>query len=151
MIKITTKGHYGIRLMVNLALHYRSSGDAVILKQVAEEESLSLRYLEQIIIPLRIAGLVKSIRGAGGGYSLSRKPGEINVRDVLYAVEGNLNLVECNEDDTFCDRTSTCATYEVWKGATSRLRDYFGRLTLQDALEIGERKAAALKQKNKTG
>ena len=79
MIKLSTKGRYGTRLMLNLAQHYNGGKDAIILKSVSEEEEISIRYLEQIIIPLKIGKLVKSIRGAGGGYTLARKPGQIKL------------------------------------------------------------------------
>jgi len=149
MIKLSTKGRYGTRLMVNLARHYKNSNEATILKNVAEEEGISIRYLEQIIIPLKINRLVKSIRGAGGGYILARKPTEIKICDILHALEGSCSLVECIEDETFCDRIKTCGTHEIWKEATELLRNYFEKMTLQDALEICDKKIAAAKKKTK--
>ena len=74
MIRLSTKGRYGTRLMLNLATRYRVDGDAIILKSISDEEGISIRYLEQIIIPLKINKLVKSIRGAGGGYTLAKDP-----------------------------------------------------------------------------
>jgi len=149
MVKLSTKGRYGTRLMVNLARHYQNSNEAIILKSVSEEEGISIRYLEQIIIPLKINRLVKSIRGAGGGYILARKPTEIHICDILHALEGSCSLVECIEDETFCDKIKTCGTHEIWKEATRLLRSYFDNLTLQDVLELGEKKASAAKKKNK--
>jgi Rrf2 family protein len=149
MMKLSTKGRYGTRLMVNLARHEAAGSDAVILKNVAEEEGISIRYLEQIIIPLKINKLVKSIRGAGGGYSLARKPSEIKVCDILHALEGTCSLVECLEDESFCDRIRICGTYEIWKGASELLKDYFDKISLQDVLEIADKKAAAAKKKAK--
>jgi Rrf2 family cysteine metabolism transcriptional repressor len=149
MIKLSTKGRYGTRLMVNLARHYKNSQKAVILKNVSEEEGISLRYLEQIIIPLKIGKLVKSIRGAGGGYTLGRKPSEIKVCDILYALEGTCSLVECLEDESFCEKIKSCGTHEIWKGATDLLRNYFETITLQDVLEISDKKIAATKKKGK--
>jgi len=149
MIKISTKGRYGTRLMLNLARHYTNSQEAIILKNVSEEEGISIRYLEQIIIPLKIANLVKSIRGAGGGYTLSRKPSEINVCDILHALEGSCSLVECVEDGNYCDRIPTCATHEIWKAATGMLKDYFNRITLEEVLAISESKSGKKKAKPK--
>jgi Rrf2 family protein len=149
MIKLSTKGRYGTRLMVNLARHYNGGQEAIILKNVSEEEGISIRYLEQIIIPLKINRLVKSIRGAGGGYSLARKPSEIKVCDVLQALEGSCSLVECVEDEGFCDKVRTCGTYEIWKGATGLLRDYFTRLSIQEVLDITDKKISAAKKKAK--
>ena len=140
MLKITTKGRYGTRLMLNLALHYTTGNEAVILRNVSEEEEISIRYLEQIIIPLKIARLVKSIRGAGGGYTLGRPPAEITLREVLHALEGSCCLVDCVEDEQYCNRISTCAAHEVWKEATMRLKDYFDNVTLQDLIKIEKKK-----------
>jgi Rrf2 family cysteine metabolism transcriptional repressor len=150
MIKLSTKGRYGTRLMVNLARHQASGSEAVILKSVAEEEGISIRYLEQIIIPLKINKLVKSIRGAGGGYTLARKPAETKVCDILHALEGTCSLVECVEDELFCEKTRTCGAFEIWKGATDLLKNYFNSVSLQDVLELGEKKTAAAKKKAKS-
>jgi Rrf2 family protein len=129
--------------MLNLARHYSSGNKAVILRNVAEDEQISIRYLEQIIISLKIYKLVKSIRGAGGGYTLARKPSEITVCQILEALEGSCGLVDCVEDSSFCDRLPTCASYEIWKEASQILRDYFERVTLQYVLDICERKQKA--------
>ena len=140
MIKVSTKGRYGTRLMLNLARHYSSGNKAMILKNVAEEEDVSIRYLEQIVIPLKIYKLVKSIRGAGGGYTLARKPAEINLCEILEALEGSCALVDCVEDKDFCDRLPTCAAYEIWKEASQILKNYFEKVTLQYLLDICEKK-----------
>lgn len=112
----------------------------MILKNVAEEEDVSIRYLEQIVIPLKIYKLVKSIRGAGGGYTLARKPAEINLCEILEALEGSCALVDCVEDKDFCDRLPTCAAYEIWKEASQILKNYFEKVTLQYLLDICEKK-----------
>ena len=140
MIKVSTKGRYGTRLMLNLARHYNSANKAVILRNVAEEEEISIRYLEQIIIPLKIYKLVKSIRGAGGGYTLARRPSEITICEILEALEGSCALVDCVEDKEFCDRLPTCAAYEIWNEASQLLKNYFKKVTLQYLLEICEKK-----------
>ncbi len=150
MIKLSTKGRYGTRLMLNLARHYHKDQQAVILKSVAEEEGISIRYLEQIIIPLKISHLVKSIRGAGGGYTLGRKPSDIKICDILQALEGSCSLVECVEDETYCEKIKTCGTYEIWKAATELLKNYFNSLSLQNVMEISDKKIASAKKKSKT-
>jgi Rrf2 family protein len=149
MIKVSTKGRYGIRLMINLARHYNSGQEAIILKNIAEEEDISIRYLEQIIIPLKINKLVKSIRGAGGGYTLARRPSEIKICTILQALEGTCALVECVEDADFCKRMPTCAAHEIWKEASNRLRNYFESISLQHVLDICEKKAQKIKDKPK--
>jgi Rrf2 family protein len=149
MIRLSTKGRYGTRLMLNLARHHGIGKEAVILKRISEDEGISIRYLEQIIIPLKINRLVKSIRGAGGGYTLARKPEEIRVSEILHALEGNCCLVECVEDGTFCANTDTCPTYDIWRNATELLRDYFDGITLRDALGMAEKKAKKAKAKSR--
>lgn len=140
MIRLSTKGRYGTRLMVSLAQHYHIGRESIILKKISDEEDISIRYLEQIIIPLKIARLVKSIRGAGGGYILARDPSNIKLREILLALEGACCLVECVDDDDYCDRIKECATYEIWKNASSLLKDYFENTTLQDLVEIANKK-----------
>ncbi len=140
MIKLSTKGRYGTRLMLYLAKAYSQGKKSVVLKDVSQEEGISLRYLEQIIIPLKFANLVKSIRGAGGGYSLTRKPSEIKLIDILEALEGPCALVDCVIDKNFCNRLPRCATYEIWKEASMVLEDYFSKVTLQTLLDICEKK-----------
>lgn len=142
MIRLSTKGRYGTRLMINLAHHYTNKNESVILKQVSEEEEISIRYLEQIIIPLKIARLVKSIRGAGGGYVLARPPSEIKLREILASLEGACCLVECVEDDDYCDKIDTCAAYDIWKNASYLLKNYFETTTLANLLDISKKKKA---------
>ena len=148
MIKLSTKGRYGTRLMLNLALHYNTGQEAVILKNISEEEEISLRYLEQIIIPLKFNRLVKSIRGAGGGYTLTRKPSQIKLGEILQVLEGPICLVECLEDKEYCGRLPLCATYEVWKEASDLLKNYFDKFTLQDLLDIAQKKRKKAKAKS---
>jgi len=143
MIKLSTKGRYGTRLMLNLALHYNAGQESVILKNVSKEEEISIRYLEQIIIPLKLSKLVKSIRGAGGGYILTQPPSELKLIEIIEALEGPIALVDCVDDLDQCDRMPRCATYEVWKEATILLRDYFSKTTLQDLVERSKKKNPA--------
>jgi Rrf2 family protein len=149
MIRLSTKGRYGTRLMQNLAQHYNNGEESVILKNVSDEEEISIRYLEQIIIPLKINKLVKSIRGAGGGYTLARSPSEIKLSEVLHALEGSCCLVECVEDIGFCHRLPICAAHEVWKEASNILKNYFDSLTIQDLVDSAEKKIAKAKTKTK--
>ena len=149
MIKLSTKGRYGSRLMLNLAHHYNNGNESVILKSVSDEEEISIRYLEQIIIPLKISRLVKSIRGAGGGYVLARHPSEIKLIEILHALEGTCCLVDCVEDEDYCNRIPICATYDIWKEASNLLKNYFESITLQDLIEISNKKKAKAKAKSK--
>ena len=146
MIKLSTKGRYGTRLMLNLALHYNAGQEPVILKNVSKEEDISIRYLEQIIIPLKLSKLVKSIRGAGGGYILTLPPSKIRMIEIIEALEGPIALVDCVDDLDHCERSPNCATYEVWKEATDLLKDYFSKTTLQD-LVVRTKKKSPKKKK----
>jgi len=149
MIRLSTKGRYGTRLMLNLAQHWGNGKRPIILRDVSTDENISIRYLEQIVIPLKINRLVKSIRGAGGGYALARDPGEIKLGEILHALEGSCCLVECIEDPDFCDRLETCPTFDVWKGASEMLKNYFDRITLRDIVEIAEKKKKRPRDKSK--
>jgi Rrf2 family protein len=142
MIKLSTKGRYGTRLMLNLAIHYKKGNESVVLKKISEEEDLSIRYLEQIIIPLKIHKLVKSVRGAGGGYTLARPASKISVCEILEVLEGSCTLVDCVEDEEFCDRVTECATHEIWKEASALLKHYFENKTLQDLILIAKKKGS---------
>ena len=140
MIRLSTKGRYGTRLMLNLARNYNKGQHTVILKNIAKDEDVSIRYLEQIIIPLKLAKLVKSIRGAGGGYTLAQPPEKTKVSDILQVLEGTCCLVDCVEDSKYCDRIPNCAAHELWKEASFLLKDYFDKMTLQNRVEISDKK-----------
>jgi Rrf2 family protein len=146
MIKLSTKGRYGTRLMLNLALHFNEGKEAVVLKNISEEEDLSIRYLEQIIIPLKISKLVKSVRGAGGGYTLARHPSKITLCEIIEVLEGSCSLVDCLEDTDFCNRATECATQEIWREASNLLKSYFESKTLQNLVDISEKKKTKKKK-----
>ena len=149
MIKLSTKGRYGTRLMLNLAYNYNDGNEAVILKSISDNEEISIRYLEQIVIPLKISRLVKSIRGAGGGYTLARHPSEIRVSEILHALEGACCLVDCVDDPDYCDRIPICASFDIWEEASKRLKDYFDSITLHDLVKISDKKKVKGKAKSK--
>ncbi|PIX24913.1 MAG: AsnC family transcriptional regulator, partial [Deltaproteobacteria bacterium CG_4_8_14_3_um_filter_45_9] len=112
-MKISTKIRYGSRAMLELASRY---GEGPIeLKEIAKKENISLKYLEQVINPLRAAGLVKSIRGSKGGYSLAKPPSEICLYNVIETLEGPLNLLECLRDSKVCQKVPSCVTRDIWK------------------------------------
>jgi Rrf2 family protein len=124
--------------MVVLASHY---GEGPIeLKEIAKKEDISLKYLEQVILPLRTAGLIKSARGSKGGYSLSKPPSEICLYDVVEILEGPLNLVDCLGDPKACQRTSICATRDVWNEISQALQKIFVSITLEEMVKRGAEK-----------
>lgn len=112
-MKISTKGRYALRLMLDLALN--SNGGAIPLRDVARRQEISDKYLEQIVIPLSRAGLVRSIRGAAGGYLLTRVPEQYTVGEILRVLEGSLAPVSCADGTGCCDRADRCVTMEVWQ------------------------------------
>ena len=107
-MKISTKGRYALRLMLDLALN--SNGGAIPLRDVARRQEISDQYLEQIVIPLSRAGLVRSIRGAAGGYLLTREPEQYTVGEILRVLEGSLAPVSCADGTGCCDRVDRCVT-----------------------------------------
>jgi len=129
-MRISTKIRYGARAMLELASHY---GEGPIeLKGIAKQENISLKYLEQVVIPLRTAGLVKSVRGSRGGYSLAKPPSEICLMDVVEILEGPLNLIDCLGDPKACQRSSLCVTRDIWKEVSEAIYRIFHSVTLED-------------------
>jgi Rrf2 family protein len=116
--------------MLELASHY---GEAPIeLKEIARKEDISLKYLEQVINPLRAAGLVKAIRGSKGGYALAKHPSAICLYDVVETLEGPLNLLECLHDPKACQRTSSCVTRDIWEEVSDAISKILNSVTLED-------------------
>lgn len=122
--------------MLNLARHYQPEKKYVVLKSISEEEEIPIRYLEQIIIPLKLNKLIKSMRGSGGGYILARPPSQIRVSEIILTLEGPLTLVDCVEDADYCPRSPFCATRKVWAKASQLLFEYFNNLTLADLVKL---------------
>lgn len=129
-MKISTKGRYALRLMLGIAL--RPGGKPVSLRDVAKQEGISDKYLEQIVTPLNRAGLVKSVRGAGGGYLLTRAPEAYTVGEILRVLEGDLVPVSCADAPGECSRSSFCVTQEVWAKVTAAVSDVVDNITLAD-------------------
>lgn len=137
-MKISTKGRYALRLMVDLAL--AESTSPISLKDVAARQNLSDKYLEQIVTPLSHAGIVRSVRGAGGGYLLTRKPEEYTVGDILRPLEGDLAPVECATDAAYCDRCGECVTVELWQEIHRAVSQVVDNTTLADLVERAKAK-----------
>lgn len=133
-MKISTKGRYALRLMVDLAEH--GDGGYVRLKEVAARQGITLKYLEQIIPQLARCGLVRSCRGNNGGYMLTRRPEEYTVGEVIRALEGNLAPVACIGDGlNQCPRQEECPTLEFWEGLWKVVNEYMDGVTLADLLK----------------
>ena len=129
-MKISTKIRYGTRAILELASHY---GEGPIeLKEIAKKENISLKYLEQVIIPLRSAGLVKSVRGSKGGYLLAKSPSGICINDLVEILEGPINLIECLRDPKACQKSSFCVTRDIWKEVSEAIYQIFHSITLEE-------------------
>jgi len=141
-LKISTKIRYGTRAMLELATHY---GEGTIeLREIAEKEDISPKYLEQVIVPLRTAGLVKSVRGSKGGYTLAKPPSNISLREIFEGLEGPVNLVDCLVDPEACQRTSTCVTREIWKEVSDVIEKVFGSVTLEEMVNRKRKKEGTI-------
>lgn len=133
-MKISTKGRYALRLMVDIAMNSR--GDWVTIKDISHRQDISEKYLEQIVNPLIKAGLLLSSRGPQGGYMLSKMPSQYTAGEILRAIEGNLAPVACLESETnTCARSSICPTLSFWKGLQNVIDDYVDSVTLQDLIQ----------------
>lgn len=130
-MRLTTKGQYAVRAMVNLACN--GTEKPVTLKDISEEEGISQTYLEQLFAKLRQGNVVKSVRGPGGGYVLARPASEISVGDVIIEVEEPLNPVSCLDDKPQeCDRFETCTTKRVWKGLGDRIKEFLHSVSIEE-------------------
>ena len=133
-MKISTKGRYAVRVMLDLAFH--NTGEYVKVKQIAQRQGISEKYLEQIIAILNKAGYVKSTRGAQGGYRIAGEPKNYTVGMILRLTEGNLCPVACLEDKVNeCERCDTCETLSVWKDLHDAINQVVDGVTIADLLE----------------
>jgi Rrf2 family protein len=141
-MKLSTKIRYGSRAMLELASHYGEG--AIELREIARKESIPAKYLEQVIIPLRTSGLVKSVRGSKGGYSLAKPPSEISLKDVIEVLEGPIKLVDCLADPKICQKIQSCVTRGIWDEATDAINQVFGSVTLEEMVNRRKKKEGAV-------
>jgi Rrf2 family cysteine metabolism transcriptional repressor len=139
-MRISTKIRYGTRAILELASHY---GEGPIeLKEIAKKENISLKYLEQVIIPLRTAGVVKAVRGSKGGYSLAKPPSEICLNDLVEVLEGPVTLTECLINPAACQKSSFCVTRDIWKEVSEAIFKIFHSITLEEMVNRRKKKEA---------
>lgn len=133
-MKISTKGRYALRMMLDLAMN--QGGDFVSLKEIAERQNISKKYLEQIVPLMNKSGMLKTNRGNHGGYRLVKNPDQYTVGEILRVTEGSLAPVACLEYDPIdCERAGECMTLPVWKGLYKAVTDYLDNITLQDIID----------------
>ncbi len=133
-MKVSTKGRYALRAMLDLALN--QADKPVLLKDIARRQEISEPYLELLMVPLRKGGLVTSLRGAHGGYRLGRHPAQIRLSEIVEAVEGPFAPVDCVGDDKACPRSQDCAARDVWQEVGQAMYRVLDAITLE---ELGRR------------
>ena len=131
-MKISTKGRYGVRALLELSLRYGSG--PVMVREISESQEISERYLEHILNTLRTSGLLISTRGAKGGYELAKPPSEITIGEIVRTLEGPLDVVSCTGNNE-CERAEECATFYVWKEIKEAIEKVLYSITLEELAE----------------
>lgn len=132
-MRLSTKGRYGTRAMLDIAMNYEKG--PVSLKDLARRQELSVKYMEHLIPPLKVAGLIRSVRGVHGGYTLSKDPHHIKLRDIVDALEGSMFPVDCIDNPEICHRVKECVTYEIWKEIYDEINKILDSWTLADMVD----------------
>lgn len=132
-MKISTRGRYGTRALVELALDVGEG--LTLLKDIARKQQISQRYLEHVIRPLVTGGILRSTRGAGGGITLARSPEEIKMSEVMQLLEGSIAPVDCVNNKTICERSDTCAARDIWCDLQNAINGVLESTTLQDLVD----------------
>jgi len=132
-MKLSTRGRYATRALLDLALHHDE--EPVLLKDIAQRQEISLPYLEHLITPLIAEGIVRSTRGAKGGISLAKPPEEIKLVEVIQLLEGSIAPVECVTNPETCPRSASCVTRDVWGEIKRAINGVLQSTTLQDLVE----------------
>lgn len=136
-MKISTKGRYALRMMIDLAEH--KDDGYISLKDISERQEVSKKYLEQIIAIVNRPGILRTNRGSQGGYKLAKSPDEYTVGDILRMTEGSLSPVDCvDQDPNECPKSATCPTLPIWTHLSEIINEYLDSITLQDILEQQE-------------
>ena len=132
-MKLSTRGRYGIRLMVELAKNYGKG--SLSMSAISKNQDIPVKYLEQLIIPLKKANLVTSVRGPKGGHLLSKEPETINMWDVLTLLESNMSVVDCVKDASLCENAEDCLVRPFWGKAFDAMMNIFSNTSLQDIID----------------
>lgn len=134
-MKISTRSRYGLRLLIELAKH--TDGKPVLLNEIARNQGISMKYLSKLVISLRGAGLIRSVRGAHGGYVLARAPEAIDLREIIDSMEGGQYIIKCADNPLSCPASPACVARGVWGGLEKVMRDYCESLTLGEIVRRG--------------
>ena len=141
-MRLSTRSRYGVRMMFEFALKFNQG--PVFLKEVATMQGISFKYLSKLVIPLKSAGLLQSVRGANGGYMLAKHPSEITIRMIVETLEGDVSLVECAENPKVCKRNVDCVARTIWKKTDEAIMHVLEGITLQDMVEEYKRSSGCL-------
>lgn len=133
MLKLSTKGQYGVRAMFEIALGYPDR--PVTIKEISENQDVSVSYLEQILNRLRKAGLITSKKGPGGGYVLTRPPQEITIASILTELEGPFAITSCLDPSEGCNRVERCVSHLLWKALGSQIESFLNTITLSHLIK----------------
>jgi Rrf2 family transcriptional regulator, iron-sulfur cluster assembly transcription factor len=142
-VRLTTKGRYAVTAMLDLAFH--SQRKPVTLTDIATRQTISLSYLEQLFACLRRAGIVKGVRGPGGGYRLNLKTCDINIADIITAVDEQIDSTRCGGEAN-CQKHQACLTHDLWMGLSDQIRTYLKGITLAELLEKNHVQEVARRQ-----
>ena len=132
-MRVSTKGRYGTRAMLDVALH--TDEGLVHLRDVAERQEVSKKYLEHLVARLEADGLLRTVRGAGGGVALTKPPSEVTILDILHTLEGSLEPVECVDRPEVCSRSVNCGARDLWAELGEVMTGFLGSVTLEDLCE----------------
>jgi Rrf2 family iron-sulfur cluster assembly transcriptional regulator len=135
-MKLSTRGRYGTRLMLELTKHYGHG--PVSMSQISKNQNIPIKYLEQLVIPLKKAKLITSVRGPKGGHMLAKSPNRINLWELLELLESKFTFVDCLKDKKLCDNTADCPIRPVWGKALNLVMKHFKETTLEDILNTEE-------------
>lgn len=148
MLRLSTKGRYGVRALFEIAGGYPS--DPVTIKEISEKQAISVPYLEQILNKLRKAGFIKSIKGPGGGYILGRKPENISIGEIVKVFEGPVAIASCLDPKKGCVRVDICIAYLLWRSLGEKIEGFLNTITLKDLIsETFEQKMKKVKVRKK--
>jgi Rrf2 family protein len=139
-MKVSTKGRYGLRAMMDLAAH-QGNGKPVFLTDIAKRQNISEKYLEHIFAALKTAGFVTTVRGRKGGFLLTKKPGEITAANIVNTLEGPCTLVDCVSQPGTCTKSEACATRDIWGLVGTKIDEVLSGFTLDQLVAMQEKKS----------
>ena len=137
-MKISTKGRYGLRILLDLALH--GQDEPRLMRDIARSQQISEKYISRLILPLNEAGFLTSFRGAKGGLKLAKAPKEISLLEIVEAMEGRIAIVDCVFDKEFCPKSDDCSACKMWSFLNKKIRKQMAEITLKDLIKSEKNK-----------